>query len=156
MELFSLDCRPADLLRSLLASRVLLAEKEPSLVTPVDVLIESILHQIDEDDVRASAVEAARTVSRILLRLGGDAAREALGVPPPDPVWQAYWRNRGSPGSAEIGDNLNRVQLEISDKAACGVGGHGYWVSATLWFPAEDANGPYEDFSAPTSTADSR
>jgi hypothetical protein len=87
-----------------MASRMLLAEKEPSLVAPLDVLIESILGQVDEDGVRASAVEAARTVSSILLRLGGDAAREALGIPPPDPVWQAYWRNRGSPGSKEFGD----------------------------------------------------
>jgi hypothetical protein len=78
VELFSLDCRPASLLRSLMASRVYLAEKEPSLVAPLDVLIEEILHQIDEDDVRASAVEAARTVSSILLRLGGDAV--SIGV----------------------------------------------------------------------------
>jgi hypothetical protein len=137
-----------------MASRVYLAEKEPSLVAPLDVLIEEILHQIDEEDVRASAVEAARTVSSILLRLGGDAAREALGIPPPDPVWQAYWRNRGSPGSAEIGERLNQIQLEISDKAACGVGGRGYWVSATLWLPGEDANGPYEGLDTPKSSTD--
>ena len=71
VELFSLDCRRADLLRSLMASRALLVEKQPSLVAPLDVLIESILSQVDEDDIRPSAVQAARAVSSILLRLGG-------------------------------------------------------------------------------------
>lgn len=152
MELLSLECRPADLLRSLMTARTLLCEKHSDLVAPLDVLIERVLQHVDEDDVRASAVEAARTVARILLIHGGSAAREALGIPPPDPVRQAYWRNQNSPGSAEIAETLNSVQLEISDKAACCPGGRGYWVSASLWLPAEDANVP-SDFS-PKSARD--
>jgi hypothetical protein len=145
VELFELGCRPADLLRSLMTARTLLSEKHADQVPPLDALIESVLGQVDQDEYRAGAVRDARKVASILVGHGGNDAREALGMPPPNPIWQEYWRNRDVPGSAEIAEHLNCVRLEVSDKAACGPGGYGYWVSASLYLPALDENGPYDE-----------
>jgi hypothetical protein len=46
-----------------------------------------------EEAIRSSAVRDARMVAEILLSHGGDAARAALGVPPPILAMQQWLRN---------------------------------------------------------------
>jgi len=92
-------------------------------------------NQEDEDQVRESAVEAARMVAKILVSHGGDAARAALGVPPPDPLEQQRLRSTLLFDPEGAASRLNSVLLEIDDNADHGVAGRHYWVSASLFLP---------------------
>jgi len=92
-------------------------------------------NQEDEDQVRESAVEAARMVAKILVSHGGDAARAALGVPPPDPLEQQRLRNTLLFDAEGIASGLNSVILEIDDDADHGTAGRHYRVSASLYLP---------------------
>ncbi|MBR1195814.1 hypothetical protein JQ634_21725 [Bradyrhizobium sp. AUGA SZCCT0240] len=130
-----------------------MADRENELKDVVDALVKSASQYIDkqeedanpytqaarekeEDEVRKGAVEDARMVAKILISQGGDAAREALGFPPPNPLEQQKLRETIllNPERAAMG--LNSVILEIDDDADHGVAGSHYWVAANLYLPA--------------------
>ncbi|MBR1285408.1 hypothetical protein JQ597_25490 [Bradyrhizobium sp. AUGA SZCCT0177] len=92
--------------------------------------------QAEENKVRDSAVQAARTVAEILIEHGCDAAREALGFPPPNPLEQEELRATILLNPERAAAGLNSVMLEIDDDADHGVAGTHYWVAANLYLPA--------------------
>jgi len=125
-----------------------MANRARELTEAIDEIIMAASHHIDEqgkdpepvdqeeeEQVRESAVKAARMVAKILLSHGGDAARAALGVPPPDPLEQHRLRSTLLFDAEGIASGLNSVILEIDDDADHGTAGRHYWVSASLYLP---------------------
>ena len=125
-----------------------MASHARELTDALDELIAAASEFIDEqgkepvdqegEAIRQSAVEAGRMVSEILLTHGGDAARAALGVPPPNPAVQQWLRGNILFDPEGAASRLNSVRLEIDDDADHGHGGlRHYWVSATLYLPVK-------------------
>jgi hypothetical protein len=149
MELEVLWAKPSAVLRALTEARLLMANHDAELKDALDELIKSASHHIDEqlddnpykkaedDKVRESAVQAARMVAKILISHGGDAAREALGVPPPNPLEQQKVRAVVVLDAEKITSELNSVVLEIDDDADHGPAGRHYRVSANLYLPVD-------------------
>lgn len=160
MELHVWD-KPSVVLRALMEARHLMAEHDAELRDAMDALIRSASQYIDtqeeeaipytqaarqkeEDEVRASAVEAARLVAKVLIKHGGDAARAALGVPPPNPLEQQRLRAVLLLDEDKAASWLNSVIIEIDDDADHGVaGGHHYRVAANIYLPVHiEPDGP--------------
>jgi hypothetical protein len=149
MQLSLIYSKPSAILRALTEARLLMANHARELTEAMDELIvvaseyidaqgkvQELGNQEDEDQVRESAVEAARMVAKILVSHGGDAARAALGVPPPDPLEQQRLRSILNPEFVEwAASGLNSVVLEIDDDADHGTAGRHYRVSASLYLP---------------------
>src|SRR5712671_5827631 len=148
MQLSLICSKPSAILRALTEARLLMANHARELTEAMDELIvvaseyidaqgkvQEPGNQEDEDQVRVSAVEAARMVAKILVSHGGDAARAALGVPPPDPLEQQRLRNTLLFDAEGIASGLNSVILEIDDDADHGTAGRHYRVSASLYLP---------------------
>jgi hypothetical protein len=142
MKLLTIESKPTLVLRSLVTARTLVAEKNRELTGPIDELIELVSQFIDEDPSRESAVSNARKVAKILVNAGGVAARESLGVPPPNPLRQeAFIKSsqgfRDPEEAADIADKMHAVEIEVDDDTACCVGGAKYMVSATIYLPID-------------------
>jgi hypothetical protein len=142
MKLLAIESKPTLVLRSLVTARTLMVEKDCDLTGPIDELIELVNQFIDEESSRESAVRNARMVAKILVDLGGDAARESLGVPPPNPLRQAAFIKssqgfRDPQDAADIAAKMQAIELEVDDDAACCVGGTKYMVSATIYLPID-------------------
>jgi len=148
MQLSLIYSKPSAVLRALTEARLLMANHARELTEAMDELIVAASHHIDEqgkepepvdqeeeDQVREEAVKDARMVAKILLSRGGDAARAALGVPPPDPLEQQRLRSTLLFDPKGAASRLNSVLLEIDDNADHGVAGRHYWVSASLFLP---------------------
>jgi hypothetical protein len=148
MQLSLIHSKPSAILRALTEAKHLMTNHARDLTEALDELIAAASNFIDkqgeepkpvdqeEEEVRASAVEAARMVAKILLNHGGDAARGALGVPPPNPVMQQWLRSNILDDPEGAASRLNSVLLEIDDDADHGNGGpRHYCVSATLYLP---------------------
>jgi hypothetical protein len=161
MELTINFSTPSTVLRALTAASHLMAEHDRDQKEAIDELIRATASFIDEQSKEAedrerkrrekqqeeheaagkSAIRAAREVAKILIERGGDAARAALGVPPPDPLEQQ--RLRGQFAGSEFVDperaatGLNSVILEIDDDADHGVSGRHYWVAANIYLPTD-------------------
>jgi hypothetical protein len=148
MQLSLIYSKPSAILRALTEARLLMANHARELTEAMDELIvvaseyidaqgkvQELGNQEDEDQVRESAVEAARMVAKILVSHGGDAARAALGVPPPDPLEQQRLRSTLLFDAEGIASGLNSVILEIDDDADHGTAGRHYRVSASLYLP---------------------
>jgi hypothetical protein len=151
MELHVWD-KPSVVLRALMEARHLMANHDTDLKDAMDALVRSASEYIDkqevdanpftqaarqkeEDEVRKSAVDAARMVAKILLSRGGDAAREALGVPPPNPLEQQRMRATLLLEPEKAASQLNSVVIEIDDDADHGEAGRHYRVAANLYLP---------------------
>jgi hypothetical protein len=148
MQLSLIYSKPSAILRALTEARLLMANHARELTEAMDELIvvaseyidaqgkvQELGNQEDEDQVRESAVEAARMGAKILVSHGGDAARAALGVPPPDPLEQQRLRSTLLFDAEGIASGLNSVILEIDDDADHGTAGRHYRVSASLYLP---------------------
>jgi hypothetical protein len=167
MELTVLYSTPSTVLRALTAASHLMADHDRDQKEAIDALIQAAASFIDEQSKEAEdrerkrrekaveeheavgkdAIRAAREVAKILIERGGDAARAALGLPPPDPLEQQRIRARFAelyrlhpewavdPERAATG--LNSVILEIDDDADHGVSGRHYWVSANIYLPTD-------------------
>jgi hypothetical protein len=148
MELSLIYPKPSAVLRALTEAKLLMANHARELTDAMDELIIRASHYIDEqgnepepvdqeeeEQVRESAVKAARMVAKILLSHGGDAARAALGVLPPDPLEQQRLRSTLLFDAEGIASGLNSVILEIDDDADHGTAGRHYRVSASLYLP---------------------
>jgi hypothetical protein len=178
MELSVSFTTPSTVLRALTAASHLMANHDEDLKEAIDALIRATAFFIDEQSKEAedrerkrrekaqeeheatgpSAIEDARKVAKILIERGGDAARVALGLPPPDPLEQQRIRARFAelyrlhpewavdPERAATG--LNSVILEIDDDADHGVSGRHYWVSANIYLPT-DCNPATDPLSRP-------
>jgi hypothetical protein len=144
MQLGQIDHRPSDVLDCLIKVRRLMEmrseETTPTQVKVIDSLIDHVVTYIDEQEYQASAIAAARIVANTFMRHGGEAAREALGVPSPSPALVESLRS-GPGGSDALADSLHKVALEVHDDAACLGTPAGYWVSAWIFLPvAHPAN----------------
>jgi hypothetical protein len=151
---------PSTVLRALTAASHLMADHDRDQKEAIDELIRATAFFIDQQSKEAedrerkrrereqdeheaageSAIRAARKVAKILIELGGDAARAALGVPPPDPLEQQRLRSVLNPEFVEVeraASGLNSVILEIDDDADHGVSGSHYWVSANIYLPTD-------------------
>jgi hypothetical protein len=147
MQLSLIYSKPSAVLRALTEARLLMANHARELTEALDELIvtasecidehgrEPVEEEDDEKKVRESAVEAARLVAKILLSHGGDAARAALGVSPPNPLMQQWLRSNILFDPEGAASRLNSVLLEIDDDADHGSNGRHYWVSASLYLP---------------------
>ena len=155
MELTILYAKPSTVLRALTAASHLMAGHDRKQKEAIDELIREIASFIDEQSEEAEkrrekeknehdaagedAIRDARTVARILIELGGDPARAALGVPPPDPLEQQKLRTVLNPELLDVEravSGLNSVMLEIDDDADHGVSGK-RWVSANIYLPID-------------------
>jgi hypothetical protein len=143
MYLGHIKSEPARVLEVLIKARRAM-EKEleneapwPERYQEIDELIDLTVSYISEDQLRMSAIVDARKVAKVLIENGGEAAREAIGVPPPDHDTQASIRGKGDdPFFIEMAEKLNAVELKIPDDAACEAGGGaGMWVSAWIFLP---------------------
>jgi hypothetical protein len=167
MQLSLIYSKPSAILRALTEARLLMANHARELTEALDELIVTASEHIDEqgkepvdqeekDKVRESAVEAARMVAKILLSHGGDAARAALGVLPPNPLMQQWLRNNILFDPEGAASRLNSVLLEIDDDADHGNGGlRHYCVSATLYLPVNcdddnDDDKPWAELKQPS------
>jgi hypothetical protein len=142
MKLLTIESKPTLVLRSLVTARTLMAEKDHDLTGPIDELIELVSQFIDEEPCRERAVRDARIVAKILLSAGGVAARESLGVAPPNPLRQeAFIKSsqgfRSPEEAADRSDKMHAVEIEVDDDAACCAGGAKYMVSATIYLPID-------------------
>ena len=137
MELFGIGSKPSLVLRALVTARALIAKHDEELVAPLDELIERVEEYIDEEPAREGAVRDARRVVKILRYHGGDAAREAIGVPPPNPLKQQKLRSTLLFDADKIADELNAVVIEVDDEAACRPAGSKYQVSASIFLPVD-------------------
>jgi hypothetical protein len=147
MKLSLIYSKPSAVLRALTEARLLMTSHAHELTEALDELIVTASRYIDEqgkepvdqkeeDKLRESAVKDARMVAKILLSHGGDAARAALGVSPPNPLMQEWLRTNIFFDPEGAASRLNSVLLEIDDDADHGNGGpRHYCVSATLYLP---------------------
>src|SRR5437879_5605908 len=127
MQMSIIHSKPSAVLRALTEARLLMASHARELTEALDELIEAASGYIDhqgkepvhqeEDELRASAVKDARMVAKILLSHGGDAARAALGVSPPNPRMQEWLRSNILFDPEGAASRLNSVLLEIDDDA---------------------------------------
>jgi hypothetical protein len=156
MQLSLIYSKPSAVLRALTEARLLMANHARELTEALDELIVTASGYIDEQgkepveedddkEVRESAVKAARMVAEILLSHGGDAARAALDVPPPNPVMKEWLRSNILFDPEGAASRYNSVFLEIDDNAEHGPAGRHYCVSASLYLPVRCADDNDDD-----------
>jgi hypothetical protein len=133
MQLSLIYSKPSAVLRALTEARLLMANHARELTEALDELIVTASGYIDEqgkepvdqeeeDKLRESAVKDARMVAKILLSHGGDAARAALGVSPPNPLMQQWLRNNILFDPEGAASRLNSVLLELTTTQTMGTG----------------------------------